>query len=110
VLGRLRHGPELVRDEPRGRSEVERHDLHLQLARVEAREVEEIRRQPGQPVDLVPHLGEELLPDGRIHALVVQELDEAAQGEERRPQLVGHVGDELPSRPVEDCEPHAHAV
>ena len=110
VLLGIRHGAKLLRDGARGRGEVEADRLDLELSRVEAREVEEIRRQPRQPVDLVSHLGEEVAAHGRIHRLVAEELDEPAEREERRPELVRGVGDELAPGPVEDGQAGAHVV
>ena len=46
----------------------------------------------------------------RVELLARQQLEEAREREQRRPQLVRGVGDELGARAVERGEPHAHAV
>ena len=81
-----------------------------ELARVDPREVEQVRRQPRQPVDLALHRREELASRVLVELLVREQLEEAAEREERRPQLVRGVGDELLARVVELREPHPHAV
>ena len=77
---------------------------------VEARQVEEILREPLEPVDLLAHRLEELRARRLVEILVGEQLEEAAQREERRPQLVGGVADELPPRALELRESQAHAV
>ena len=45
-----------------------------------------------------------------VELLARQQLEEAREREQRRPQLVRGVGDELGARTVERREPHAHAL
>ena len=59
------------------------------------REVEQVGRELRQPVDLLAHRPHELAPRLGIGVLVLEQLDEAAQREDRRAQLVRGVGDEL---------------
>jgi hypothetical protein len=80
------------------------------VAGVETRQVEEVGRETGQALDLAAHLLEEVPPHGLVHVLVREELQEAAQGEEGRSQLVRGVGDKLAARSVERRKPHPHAV
>jgi hypothetical protein len=83
MLGGDRARAEL-RDELAGeRAQVERLLLHRQPARVEAREVEQLRRELRQPVDLLAHLAEELAPGGLVQVGVLEQLEEAAEREER---------------------------
>ena len=82
----------------------------VQLPRVRAREVEQLGRELRQPVDLLAHRRQELGARLVVQLLVGQQLEEAAEREQRRAQLVRRVGDELAARVVERREPLAHAV
>ena len=64
----------------------------------------------GEPVDLLAHRLEELAPCLLVELLVGHQLEEAAEREERRPQLVRGVGDELAPGAVEVLQPRAHAL
>ena len=99
---------ELLRDELRDRAQVDRLVLDPHPAGIETREVEQVRRQLRQPVDLLAHRLEELLPRRLVQILVRHQLEEAAEREERRAQLVRGVRDELAARAVELLEPDAH--
>ena len=90
--------------------EIDRLAAHLQPPRVDPREVEQLGRQLGQPVDLLAHRREELSARRLVELLVAQQLEEAAEGEHRRAQLVRRVGDELAAGVVELGEPKAHPV
>ena len=82
---------------------------HLHAAGVEARQVEQVGGEPGQPRHLAVHRGDELAARGGI-LLVLEQLEEAAEREQRRAQLVRGVGDELAARPVGALQPAAHVV
>ena len=84
--------------------------LDGELARVEARQVEQVGGELRQTLDLSAHLVEELAARRAVEVLVRHQLEEAAEREERRAQLVRGVGDELAARAVEICEPEAHPV
>ena len=84
--------------------------LDAHPARIEAREVEQVGGELREPVDLLAHRLEELLPGRLVDLLVRHQLEEAAEREERRPQLVRGVGDELAARAVELAEPPAHSL
>ena len=83
---------------------------HHDAARVELGEVEQIGRQLRQAVDLLAHRADELfaLLGGRF--VVLEQLDEAAEAEDRRPQLVRGVGDELLAGVVELGQAALHFV
>ena len=63
-----------------------------------------------RPIDLLAHGLEELAPRVLVEFFVGQELDEPAQREERRSQLVGRVADEFPPCAFELGEPLAHPL
>ena len=77
-------------------------------ARVHPGEVEQVGGELRQPLDLAPRRREELPPGRLVEILVGEELEEAREGEQRRPELVGGVGDELLPGAVElgELEPH----
>ena len=77
-------------------------------AHVHPREVEQVGGQLGQPVDLGPRRREKLAAGALVEVLVGEELEEARQREQRRPELVGGVGDEFLPRLVElrELDPH----
>jgi hypothetical protein len=79
-------------------------------AGVEAREVEQVSGQLGEPRHLLAHRSEELLPGRGIELWFLEQLEEPAEREEGRPQLVGSVGDELTAGAVEPREPQAHPL
>ena len=81
-----------------------------QPAGVEAGEIEEVRREPGQAVDLLAHAHQELEPGRLVELGVVEQLEEAAEREERRAQLVRRVRDELAAGAVERRETQPHPL
>ena len=91
---------------------VERHDVALQVevAGVEAGEVEQLGRELLEPQHLLAHRLQELEPRLLVEILVVEQLEEAPEREHRRAQLVRRVRDELPARVLELHEPPAHAL
>ena len=88
-------GGELARDLAGQRPQRHRLQLELERSGVEAREVEQVGRQLLEPVDLLAHRGQELRAGRLVDVLVLEQLDEAAEREDRRAQLVRGVGDEL---------------
>ena len=78
------------------------HRLGVQLDRpgVEPRQVEQVHGQLLEPLHLLAHRLEELAPGVLVEVLVLEQLDEAAQREDRRAQLVRRGGDELLPRDV----------
>ena len=80
------------------------------LPGVEAGQVEQVLGEPLEPVDLLAHRLEELAPGRFVQLLVGHELEEAAQREERRSQLVRGVADELAPRALELREAQTHPV
>ena len=88
------------------------HPLAADLDRVgvELREVEQVDRELGQPVDLLAHRPHELGPRLGVGVLLVEQLDEPGEREDRRPQLVRGVGDELLAGAVEHREALLHLV
>ena len=101
VPGRGRPGAELRRELEGELGEIERLARHRQPARVEPRQIEEIRREPGQAGDLFAHLPDELVPRRLVELGIVEQLQEPGEREERRAQLVRGIGDELAARPLE---------
>ena len=77
---------------------------------VELGEVEEVGGQLRQPLDLLAHRAHELGPLLGARVLVLEQLDEAAEAEDRRPQLVRGVGDELLAGAVELGQAALHFV
>ena len=82
----------------------------LQRARLQPREVEQPRRQLAQALDLRAHLPEELPPRLLVELLVLDQLQEAADREDRRAQLVRGRRDEPFARAVELRELALHRV
>ena len=107
ALGRR---PELARHPARELAEVDPLGVELDRVGVELREVEEVGGELGQPRDLLPHRPHELLSRGRVGLLLVEQLHETPEREDRRAQLVRGVGDEVPAGAVEPGEPLLHLV
>ena len=91
-------------------AEVDAARLHHQGPGVELGEVEQIRGQLGEAVDLLAHRVHELGSLLWVGVLLFEQLDEAAETEDRRTQLVGGVGDELLAGDVELGETALHLV
>ena len=81
-----------------------------QPPRVEPGQVEQVGGELREPRHLLAHRGEELLARRRVEPRLLEQLEEAAEREERRSQLVRGVGDELAAGAVEGREPQAHAL
>src|SRR5262249_42965133 len=60
--------------------------------------------------DLLAHRREELVPRRLVEVLVIHQLEEPAEGEERRPQLVRRVRDELAPCIIELSQTETHAI
>ena len=91
-------------------AEVDAARRHHHRPRVELGEVEQIGGQLGQPLDLLAHRAHELFPLGRARVVLLEQLDEAAEAEDRRAQLVRGIGDELFAGDVELGEAPLHLV
>ena len=100
---------ELLEQELGHLGEVDRIAVDPQAAGIEAGEVEQLAGELRQPVDLLAHAPEELAPGRVVELLLDEELEVAAQREQRRPQLVRRVGDELAAGVLEAGEALAHA-
>ena len=103
-------GAELARHVARQRAEVDAVDRHHDAAGVELGEVEQVGGELGQSLDLLAHRAHELGPLLGARVLLVEQLDEAAEAEDRRAQLVRGVGDELLAGAVELGEAALHLV
>src|SRR5439155_4261436 len=110
MTGCSRDRTELVRERPRDGVERDELALDLELPGVEAREIEELRRQLRQPLDLVAHRGQELAPGLLVELLVGEQLEEAPEREERGAELVRRVGNELPPGVLELRELLPHPI
>ena len=107
MIAHLGEDTELVDDRARGVGEIDLALHELDLPCVEPGEVEQVGREPRQTRHLRARLVEELPPLVGIELLVGHQLEEPAEREERRPQLVRRVGDELAAHAVEVGEAHA---
>ena len=90
-------------------SEVDVVVRDLDAAGIEPRQVEQVGREPRQARHLAAHRGDELAARVGI-LLVLEQLEEAAEREQRRAQLVRGVRDELAAGAVGALEPAAHVV
>ena len=101
-------GEEVLGDLPGDLGEPHLLALDPDPARIHPGEVEQVGGEVRQPVDLAPRRREELAAGALVEILVVEQLEEAGDREERRPQLVGGVRDELLAGAVElgELEPH----
>src|SRR3954454_5957310 len=89
-------GAEFLRERVGETDEVDPLALDRQAAGIEAREVEQLRGELRQAVDLLAHGGHELRLRLWIQLFIRHQLEEATEGEERGAQLVRRVGDEFP--------------
>jgi hypothetical protein len=103
-------GGELPEHRTRQRHQVDALGAELQRAGVEPREVEQVHGQLLKPLDLLAH-GLEELPSGLlVQVLVLEELNEATQREDRRAQLVRGRGHEGLARHVQLAQSLLHLV
>ena len=91
-------------------AEIDLFSNHRQLAGVDARQIEEVGRELREPLDLPLHRLDEAAASLVVEFLVREQLEEATDREQRRPQLVRGVGDELLAGVVELRELDAHPV
>ena len=81
-----------------------------EAAGVEAREVEQVGRELGQPLHLLAHRVEELAALGLGEPALGEQLEVAAERGQRRAQLVRGVRDERRACALERLEPYAHLL
>ena len=86
---------ELLRDPPGELTQVDAVGVELEHVGVQLREVEEVGGELREALDLLAHRSHELVARRRVRLLVLEQLDEAAEREDRGAQLVRGVGDEL---------------
>ena len=110
MAGRVGERAQLLADDADDLAQPDLLVLDPDPAGVHPREVEQVGGELGQPVDLRPRRREELAPRALVEVLVREQLEEARQREQRRPELVGGVGDELLPGAVELRELDPHAV
>ena len=94
-------GDELGGDSPREHADVGRCGLEIDRARFEPREVEQTCCELAEPRDLLAYLSDELAPGLLVELLVLDQLEKAAEREDRRAQLVRGDRDESPPRVLE---------
>ena len=103
-------GRELAGDLARELADVGRLGPQLQRPRLQPGEVEQLRGELAHASDLPAQLREELRARLVVELLVLEQLEEAAEREDRRAQLVRGRGDELLARRVEPRELALHVV
>src|SRR5205823_8056936 len=103
-------GRELVGEVLRDLPEGDRLVLEAHWPRVEPREVEQIGGELREALDLLGHRGEKLASRLLVEILVSQQLEEAAEGEDGRPELVRRIRDEGAAGVVETRELVAQAL
>ena len=91
-------------------ADVGRLGAQLERAGLQAREVEQLGRELAQTVDLLAQLVQEGGARLLVELLVLEQLQEAAEREDRRAQLVRGGGDEAPPRGLELGELALHRV
>src|SRR3954471_153017 len=94
-------GAKFLRERVGEGDEVDPLALDRQAAGIEAREVEQLRGELRQAIDLLADGGAQLRLRLWIQLSICHQLEEAAKGEERGAQLVRRVGDEFPPRVLE---------
>ena len=101
---------ELLDEELRDVREIDGITVDTEAPCVEPGEVEQLAGELGQAVDLLPHPAQELALGRIVEILVQEQLQMAAEREERGSQLMGGVGDELAACMLEPGQAQAHAV
>src|SRR3954452_876254 len=91
-------------------ADVGRLGTQLERAGLQAREVQQLGRQLAQAGDLLAQLTQEGRARLLVELLVLEQLQEAAEREYRRAQLVGCGGDEAPPGGLELGELALHRV
>src|SRR3954451_8776952 len=94
-------GAKFLRERVGEIDEVDPLALDRQAAGIEAREVEQLRSELRQAVDLLAHGGHELGLRLWIQLFIRHQLEEAAEGEQWGAQLVRRVRNEFPPRMLE---------
>ena len=99
---------ELAGDHAAERADVGGLGAQLERSGLQAREVQQVGRQLAEPVDLPADLLDERAPRLVVELLVGEELEEPAQREDRRAQLVRRRRDEALACGVElrELDPH----
>ena len=92
------HRGELLADPTHERSQVGALGMQLECARLELRQVKEAGGQRHEAIDLLAQLAEEALARLVVEVLVLEQLEEAAEREQRGAQLVRGGGDEALAR------------
>ena len=111
VPGRDGDRAELVAEVLGELAQVDGLPLEVHAPGVEPRQVEQILREPLEPVDLLAHRLEELrAASPRRAPRPSSSSRKPREREERRPQLVRRVADELPPRALELREAQPHPV
>ena len=107
---RVERWHEFLRDGVGERDQVHALGRQVERAGVEPREIEQVGGQLLQPLHLLGDRLEELRARLVVELLVLQQLDEPAQREDRRAELVRRVGDELTPRAVDPFQLALHLV
>jgi hypothetical protein len=109
LVGGQRRG-ELGRDVLGQLADVGGLGAQLERSGLQAREVQQLGGELAQAVDLLAQLGQEGGACLLVELLVLEQLQEAAEREDRRAQLVRRGGDEAPPRGLELGELALHGV
>ena len=108
--GRRRQVRQLTGQQLDDLREVDRLSQDTQLAGVDTRQIEEIRRQLGQPLHLTSHRVDEAVSSLVVEVLVGKQLEESTEREQRCSKLVRRVRDERLARIVQLSELDTHPV
>ena len=106
----VERGCKLRRHARREIAEVGRLGTQLERAGLQARQVEQVGGELAEPRDLLAHDRDELAPRLVVEVLVLEQLEEAAEREDRRTQLVRRGRDEAPARGLDLGELALHVV
>ena len=101
---------ELGRDPAGDLAQVRALGAQLERAGLELGEVEQVGREPAEPGDLLADLADEHHPRLLVELLVLEQLEEPADREDRRAQLVRGRRDEAAARGLELGELALHPV
>ncbi len=88
VVEPARDGGELLAEILSDRPELDGLELEPHRTGIEPGEVEQVGRELREPLDLLGHRLEELASGGLVELLVAEELEKAAERENRRAELV----------------------
>ena len=101
---------ELGDDGAREFREIDLLGAQVERSRVDPRKVEQVDRQLLKPLHLLGHRRQKLLTRLLVELLVLEQLDEPTEREDRRAQLVRGVCDELAARVVHARQLLLHLV